>query len=106
MAIKFYDSPFHAIETDEDSSKLVLRADLAIMIRDIIDSKGWTQTEAAQQLGISQPRVSALVNGKIRNFSLDAMFAILYTLGFRARFTYDGLESSTIDIRRMAKKAT
>jgi hypothetical protein len=36
MALKFYESPFHATETPEVASKSVLKADMTVMIRDII----------------------------------------------------------------------
>jgi predicted XRE-type DNA-binding protein len=65
MAIKFYESPFHAIEEPEVASKSVLKADLTIMIRDIIENRGLTQKEAAERLPVTQPRVSDIVNGKI-----------------------------------------
>ena len=71
MALKFYDSPFHATEDAEVASKSVLKIDLTIMIRDIIEQQNWTQAVAADKLGISQPRVSNLVNGKIEKFTLD-----------------------------------
>ncbi len=58
MAIKFYESPFHAIAEPDVASKSVLKADLTIMIRDIIENKGWTQKEAAERLAVTQPRVS------------------------------------------------
>ncbi|MFN5749797.1 MAG: helix-turn-helix domain-containing protein [Pseudanabaena sp.] len=71
MTIKFYESPFHAIKEPEVASKSVLKADLTIMIRDIIEDKGWTQKEAAERLAVTQPRVSDIVNGKIDKFTLD-----------------------------------
>jgi predicted XRE-type DNA-binding protein len=46
MTIKFYESPFHAIEESEVASKSVLKADLTIMIRDIIENRGLTQKES------------------------------------------------------------
>jgi len=39
-----------------------LKADLTIMIRDIIENKGWTQKESAERLAVTQPRVSDIVN--------------------------------------------
>ena len=82
MTIKFYDTPFHAIEAPEAASKLVLKADLTIMIRDVIELQGWTQKEAAERLGINQPCVSNIVNGKIDKFTLDSLFSVLDKLGF------------------------
>ena len=49
-------------------------------LRMLIDSKGWTQAEAAKRLGIAQSRVSNLVRGKWDKSSLD----MLVTLAVRA----------------------
>ena len=99
MAIKFYESPFHAIEEPEVASKSVLKADLTIMIRDIIENKGWTQKETAERLAVTQPRVSDIVNGKIDKFTLDMLFSMLDKLGFRTEFTFSSLESASIKIQ-------
>ncbi len=102
MAIQFYESPFHATETKAVAENMTLRADLMIMIRDIIDQQGWTQSAAALKLNITQPRVSDIVNGKIEKFTLDYLVSILGTLGFRATFTFGDMDNSSIDIRRDA----
>ena len=70
MALKLYESPFHTIETPAVASKSVLKADMTIMIRDIIEQQGWTQKEAAERLRVTQPRISDVVNGKIGKFTL------------------------------------
>lgn len=44
------------------------------------EEQGWTQAEAARHLGITQPRVSRLLRGKVEDFSLD----MLLTLAARA----------------------
>ena len=100
MALKFYESPFHATETPEVASKSVLKADLTIMIRDIIEHQGWTQKEAAERLAVSQPRISNVVNGKIDKFTLDQLFSMLDKLGFRAEFTFGNLEEASIKIQK------
>ncbi len=101
MALKFHESPFHATETPEVASKSVLKADMTIMIRDIIEQQGWTQKEAAEKLGVSsQTRVSNLVNGKIEKFTLDALFSMLDNLGFRARFTFGNIDEASIKIQK------
>ncbi|MFM7886887.1 MAG: helix-turn-helix domain-containing protein [Pseudanabaena sp.] len=107
MAIKLYESPFHVIEEPEVASKLVLKADLTIMIRDIIEDRGWTQKEAAERLAVTQPRVSDIVNGKIDKFTLDILFSMLDKLGFRTEFSFSSLESASIKIqaRDLAKAA-
>ncbi|MEY3826814.1 MAG: hypothetical protein RLZZ148_1631 [Cyanobacteriota bacterium] len=101
MVLKFYESPFHATETPEVASKSVLKVDLTIMIRDIIEQQDWTQKEAAERLGVSQPRISDLVNGKIDKFTLDQLFSMLDKLGFRAKFTFGNLEEASINIQKV-----
>jgi predicted XRE-type DNA-binding protein len=64
----------------EEAALLGMRADLMARLRLTIDKRGWTQAEAARQLGIGQPRVSDLVRGKWEKFSLD----MLVTLATRA----------------------
>lgn len=88
MALNFYESAFHAIETSEVASNMVLRADITIMIRDIIQHQGWTQQQAANKLCISQLRTSDIMNGKIEKFTLDFLVTALDTLRFKARFYF------------------
>ena len=64
----------------EEATILAMRAELMARIRETIMDKGWTQAEAAGQLGIGQSRVSDLVRGKRDKFSLD----MLVTLATRA----------------------
>jgi predicted XRE-type DNA-binding protein len=79
-----YDNIFDAITEDTaEASELQTRSDLMIAIRDIINSKKWSQGDAAKQLGLTQPRVSDLVNGRIEKFSIDKLMTCLYRVGFR-----------------------
>jgi predicted XRE-type DNA-binding protein len=64
----------------EEAALLAMRAELMAQLRETITSSGWTQTEAAERLGIGQSRVSDLVRGKRDKFSLD----MLVTLATRA----------------------
>jgi len=105
VALEFYDSPFHAIEAPEVASKSVLKADLTIMIRDFIELQGWTQKEAAKKLGVTQPRVSDIVNGKIDKFTLDVLFSMLDKLGFTTKFTSLELGEASIKIEKTSLAA-
>ena len=53
----FYDLGFDAAE----ARVLAMRADLMAALREHIKGRGWTQSKAAKELGITQPRVSALM---------------------------------------------
>ncbi len=64
----------------EDAEEMALKSDLAYIISNIIESRGLTQTQAAQILGINQPKVSALVRGRLSGFSLARLFRFLTAL--------------------------
>lgn len=62
---------------------LEMRADLMAALHDRIEKKGWTQIEAAEKLGITQPRISALMKGAWRDFSADMLLLLAVRLGLR-----------------------
>lgn len=72
-------------DTPEESVALKVRADLMIAIRGTV--RGWdvTQQEAARRLGITQPRLSELLSGKIAKFSLDALVSVAHRAGLEVR---------------------
>ena len=77
-----YASVWDAItDTPEQAANLMTRAELMQQIAAIVQSSGWTQTEAAQHCGISQPRVNDLLRGRVSRFSLDALVNIATALG-------------------------
>jgi predicted XRE-type DNA-binding protein len=53
------------------------KAELVQRIADIIAEQKLTQAKAAKVLGIDQPKVSALLRGKLDGFSLDRLFRFL-----------------------------
>jgi predicted XRE-type DNA-binding protein len=61
--------------------ELLAKAEVAIEIGNIIKKKKLTQTKAAKILGIDQPKVSAILKGKLRSFSLERLFRFLNALG-------------------------
>jgi len=99
MALKFYDSPFHVNHDKETASKMVMKIDLAIMLSRLIESKQWTQAQAAEQLGVKQSRISDLVNAKIEKFTIDALFDMLDKFGFQVSWTMPSLQKATLVIK-------
>jgi len=61
----------------EEAGNLRVRADLMIALSKLIEDRGLTQVKAAKLFGVSQPRVSDLVRGKIERFSVDTLIAML-----------------------------
>ena len=71
----------------DESENLRIRSDLMIELSELIQNKGWTQVQAAELMGVSQPRISDLVRGKIDRFSIDSLIAMLGSAGVRVRIT-------------------
>jgi predicted XRE-type DNA-binding protein len=65
---------------------LLIRADLLLRVQKAIAERRLTQTEIARMLGVSQPRVSDLVRGRIELFSTDVLIDMLARLGIQIRF--------------------
>ncbi|HVA27251.1 MAG TPA: helix-turn-helix transcriptional regulator [Candidatus Baltobacteraceae bacterium] len=64
-----------------DAQERKVKADLAFEIRRRIESLGITQAEAAKALGLSQPKVSHIVNLRTQGFSVERLAALLARLG-------------------------
>src|SRR5437867_12782892 len=64
----------------EDAEELQVKAALTRQIANRIKAFGLTQVKAATRLGISQPDVSKLMNGRYTGYSVDRLIAILNTL--------------------------
>lgn len=65
----------------ENSDELLVKAELARKISSIIAQQQMTQAQAPELLGIDQPKVSALINGKLSGFSTVRLFRFLNALG-------------------------
>ncbi len=69
-----FTSVWDAIEdTQEDAENMKLRSMLMMALKNHIIRTGISQAEAAKLLGVTQPRVSDLMRGKINLFGLDAL---------------------------------
>ena len=71
----------------EEAESLRLRADLMVRIRRLIEGRKLTQAAAAKMLGVTQPRISDLVRGKIDLFSIDTLIDMLARAGIRVGLT-------------------
>lgn len=64
-----------------DADSMRLKADLALAISDLIAARKLTQLEAASLLGMTQPKISALLRGQFRGISEAKMMSALARLG-------------------------
>ena len=64
-----------------EAESLRLRSELMMRIDDFYRRSGMTQAAAAKVLGITQPRLNALLKGRIGLFSLDTLVTIATRAG-------------------------
>jgi predicted XRE-type DNA-binding protein len=57
------------------------KAKLVQRIRELIAERKLTQSKAAELLGLDQPKVSALVRGRVEGYTIDRLFRFLNALG-------------------------
>ena len=65
----------------EEAEHLLIRSDLMTAIRSLIEERGLTQARAARLFGVTQPRVSDLVRGRVDLFSIDSLVEMLARAG-------------------------
>lgn len=57
------------------------KAELAILISITIKRKKLTQKQAAELIGVDQPKISAIIRGQLSGFTMDRLFRFLMALG-------------------------
>jgi predicted XRE-type DNA-binding protein len=81
----------------------LVKAGLVQRIRDLIAERKLTQVMAAKLLGLDQPKVSALVRGRVEGYSIDRLFRFLSALGQRVEITIrsnaDNAEAGAVVVR-------
>lgn len=70
-------------QSPEDATVMKMRADLMSDIRVAIQAKGLNQGQAAELLGLSQPRVSDLLRGKLSKFNLEMLIGLSQLCGHK-----------------------
>lgn len=82
MTDQVFESVWDAIEdTTADAENMRVRATLMHFVDQFIRTKKWTQKEAAQFFGVSQPRISDLMRGKINLFSVESLIGMVGASG-------------------------
>jgi len=78
----------------DEAEHLRIRADLLLKLQKAIESQGLKQATAAKLLGVSQPRVSDLMRGRLDLFSVDTLIDMLARLGIRVRIAFSTSKGS------------
>ena len=77
-----FTSVWDAIEdTPQEAVSMRARSSLMMNLAEAIRQQGMTQAEAATLFGVTQPRISDLMRGKVNLFSLDTLIDMAATAG-------------------------
>lgn len=84
MSSQRFNNVWDAIEdTAEEAENMKLRSVLMMALKNHLARSGMSQMEAAKLFGVTQPRVSDLMRGKINLFALDALVNMATTAGLQ-----------------------
>lgn len=72
-------------DSPEEAATMKIRADVMIAIHDTIRAWSITQAQAASRLGVTQPRLNDLLQGKISKFSLDTLLTLAGRAGLKVK---------------------
>jgi predicted XRE-type DNA-binding protein len=64
----------------KDAQERLVKAKLALKINQLLDKRELKQIDAAKILGINQPKISALANGRLKDFSIEKLLGFLIKL--------------------------
>jgi predicted XRE-type DNA-binding protein len=95
MTNECFNSVWDAIEdTPEQAANMKLRSALMMAIQKHITRKKLSQGEAAKLFGVTQPRVSDLMRGKINLFSIDTLVNMLAAAGANVQLEVNLVEAA------------
>lgn len=97
-------SVWDAIEdTPQEAASMKARAALMMELSAAIQERGMTQGAAAALFGVTQPRISDLIRGKVNLFSLDTLIDMAATAGMSPMVKVTKLKAP-VRIRTLSRK--
>lgn len=88
MSKKRFTNVWDAIEdAPAQAENMKLRSILMMALKDHITRSGLSQSDAAKLLGVTQPRISDLLRGKIDLFGLDTLVNMIGAAGLRVEMS-------------------
>jgi predicted XRE-type DNA-binding protein len=83
-----FDSVWDAIEdTPQQAASMRVRSELMMALQKWLKIEGFTQSTAAGLFGVTQPRISDLMRGRINLFSTDTLIDMAATAGLSPSVT-------------------
>ena len=88
MTRKKFTSVWDAIEnTPGQAASMKARSELMIALQEHLKKSGMTQTQAAAMLGVTQPRISDLLRGRIDLFSVESLIDMITATGLQVKLS-------------------
>lgn len=82
-----FESVWDAIEdTPQEAENMKVRSAMMMQIEDYIKRHKLSQDEAAKRFGVTQPRISELMRGKIQLFAIDKLVSMATHAGLKVEF--------------------
>jgi len=89
MKMESFENVWDALEdTPQEAENMKIRCDLMIDLKEYINRLNLTQEEAAKKMGVTQPRVSDLLRGKIDRFTLESLINMAFGLGLKTQLRF------------------
>ena len=79
-----------------DAEELQAKAEIIGQIYKIREKRGLKQKEMAELMGVSQPKVSALLKGKVEGFTIERLIQLLTRLGCDVKVVISRSRTDTI----------
>ena len=104
MAIKRQElrgNVFEALGFSRDEAAVyAMQVDLAVAIERFIRRRGFTQAQAAEFFGVTQPRISKILRGRLDDFTIDFLVKMVSKTGRIPRVTLGSLAVGTTALSR------
>ena len=82
-----------------DAGEHLIKAGLVVRINRIIRQRKLTQSAAAELMGIDQPKVSAMLAGQFRGYSVERLMRFLVALGHDVEIVVKARKRGTAELR-------
>ena len=78
----------------------LLKAKLVIEIEKLIQTNGWTRAQISKKLGLDRAKISAILRGRLRDFSFEQLLRYVNRLGQEVEVTMRPIEALSTKARR------
>jgi predicted XRE-type DNA-binding protein len=90
----------------DEAENLRVRSRLMMALGDIVRQRRLKQSEAAALFGVSQPRISELMRGRINEFTIDSLVNMLAYAGLRVNLSLSPVQSEAVEAAAPAHAAS